>query len=321
MPNVLVLSSSSLPLLKTAKEMAPKGWRLNLVNGDEENSNLDSIAKTSDFILVFGHSVPDHIIRTGGKIKLIQLCSAGFDGVNIELAQKLGIPVATNGGANSVPVAEFTITLMLGTIRHLIVAHKNTINGNWMTPDLNGYNSYELYEKTVGIIGAGRIGTNVIRILSGFRAKTLYYDHIKNKEAEMHGAKKTDLATLLSKSDIVSVHIPLTKKTKNLIGTKEFSIMKPKCILINTSRGEVVDEKALVDALTNSKIWGAGLDVFSIEPTRATNPLFALDNVVSTPHIAGKTSESYPRRLSFAFENMLAVWNGKTPKSEITLTI
>ena len=298
--------------------MAPKGWRLNVINGNSKNSNLDSIAEISDFILVFGHSVPDHIIRTGKKIKLIQLCSAGFDGVNLELAQQLGIPVATNGGANAIPVAEFAITLMLGTIRHLIVAHKNTINGNWMTPDLNGYNSYELYGKTIGIIGAGRIGTNVIRILSGFRAQTLYYDQIKNKEAEILGAKKTDLETLLSKSDIASVHVPLTKKTKNLIGTKEFRIMKPECILINTSRGEVVDEKALVYALTNNKIWGAGLDVFTIEPSGPRNPLFALDNVVSTPHIAGKTSESYPRRLSFAFENMLAVWNGKPPKSEIT---
>ena len=101
---------------------------------------------------MFGHSVPDHILRTRGEIKLIQLCSAGFDGVKLELAQKLGIPVATNGGANAVTVTEFTIAFMLGTVRRLIRAQKNAITGNWMTPDLDGYDSYELYEKTVGII-------------------------------------------------------------------------------------------------------------------------------------------------------------------------
>jgi len=315
MPEVLVFSGPALPLLDMANEMKPNDWNLHIRSSESTDAEVAEAAEKADFILVFGHGVSDDVLRLAAKTKLVQLCSAGFDGINLGLAGEMGIPVANNGGANAIPVAEFAITLALSTIRHLIVTVADTRTGDWMRPEVDGRDSHELFGATVGIIGAGRIGSTVAGMLRGFETTTLYTDKVRSEKAESYGATRVELDELLERSDIVTLHTPLDNSTHALIGERELKLMKKTAVLINTCRGPVVDEFALQQALENDEIWGAGLDVFEQEPVDPNNPLLKLDNVVVAPHIAGKSYESYPRRVRFAFENMKRVWNGGTPQS------
>ena len=315
MTEVLVFSGKALPLLNMAEKMKPDGWNLHIMTRDSSESEVMEAAKIADFILVFGHGVSDDVLRTAKKTRLVQLCSAGFDGINLKLAGEMGIPVANNGGANAVPVAEFAITLMLSTIRHLIVTDADTRAGDWMRPGLDGRDTHELFGTTVGIVGAGRIGSTLAGMLRGFETTTLYTDAIRSEKAEGFGAKKVGLDELLERSDIVTLHTPLNASTRGLIGERELKLMKSTAVLINTCRGRVIQEDALHRALVDGEIWGAGLDVFEQEPVAPDNPILKLDNVVVAPHVAGKSYESFPRRVRFAFENMSRVWNGGAPES------
>jgi phosphoglycerate dehydrogenase-like enzyme len=315
MPEVLVFSGPALPLLDMADDMKPDGWNLHIRTADSTEEEVTAAAEVADFILVFGHGVSDDVLRTAEKTKLVQLCSAGFDGINLGLAGEMGIPVANNGGANAIPVAEFAIMLALSTIRHLIVSDSDTRDGGWMRPEVDGRDSHELFGATVGIIGAGRIGSTVAGMLRGFDTTTLYTDKIRSEKAENFGATRVELDELLERSDFVTLHTPLDSSTHGLIGPRELHLMKKTAVLINTCRGPVVQEDALYEALQDGEIWGAGLDVFEQEPVDLDNPILKLDNVVVAPHIAGKSYESYPRRVRFAFENMVNVWQGGKPES------
>ncbi len=279
---------------------------------------LAEAAAGADFVLVFGGSVPDAVLRAGRRVRLVQLCSAGFDGVDLGLSRELGIPVANNGGANAIPVAEFTIALVLNVMRHAVIADRDTRAGRWMRPGLDGRDTRELTGKTVGIVGAGRIGSQVAALLRGFETETLYADVGPSALAESFGARRVALDELLSRSDVVTLHVPLTDATRALIGRRELQRMRRTAVLVNTCRGEVVDEAALHAALVAGEIWAAALDVFEHEPVAASNPLLGLDNVVLGPHIAGKSQESYPRRLRFAFENMQRVWAGEPAESLVS---
>ncbi len=318
MPNVLVLSGPALPLMKMADEMKPDGFELNPCTEETDPEEVERLAGDADFVLAFGHGVTENILRAGKNLKLVQLCSAGYDGVNLQIAGELGIPVANNGGANAIPVAEFAMTLILACHRHLPIAHNDTRDDVWMRPEIDGYDSYELFGKTVGIVGAGRIGSTLARLLRGFETTTLYTDLVRSEQAESYGATRVDLDELLAESDVVSLHTNLNSTSEKLIGARELSLMKESALLVNTCRGPVVDEAALIEALRNNEIWGAGLDVFEIEPVEADNPLLQMDNVVVAPHVAGKSWESYPRRVDFAFSNMQRVWRGETPESVVT---
>ncbi len=317
MPEVLVFSGPALPLLDMANDMKPDDWNLHVCTNASSEAEVAEAAEIADFILVFGHGVSDDVLRKAKKTKLVQLCSAGFDGINLGLAGEMGIPVANNGGANAIPVAEFALTLMLSTIRHLIVSVTDTQAGDWMRPEVDGRDTHELFGTTVGIIGAGRIGSNVAGMLRGFETTTLYNDKVRSEKAENFGATRVELDELLERSDIVTLHTPLDNTTKGIIGERELRLMKNTGVLINTCRGPVVDEIALQHALEDGEIWGAGLDVFEQEPVDPNNPILKLENTVVAPHIAGKSYESYPRRVRFAFENMTKVWQGGQPDSVV----
>ena len=318
MPNVLVISGPALPLIDIAEEMRPADWNLNIVNSETSEAEANAAAAEADFALVFGHGISDSALRAGKNLKLVQLCSAGFDGVNTVLAGELGIPVANNGGANAIPVAEFAVTLMLSTMRHAVLADQDTRAGKWMRPEIDGRDTWELFGKTVGIVGAGRIGSTVARLLRGFETNTLYTDPVRSEKAEEYGARRVELDELLSESDIVTLHTPLDSGTQGMIGRRELGLMKKSAILINTCRGPVVNEAELIDGLNSGDIWAAGLDVFEQEPVDPNNPLLTMENVVVGPHVAGKSQESYPRRVKFAFENMQRVWDGGKAESLVS---
>ena len=314
MPTVLCLGASSNPAAQAISELAPDGWKTSLV---ETDSAAGRSAADADFILVYGSRLSDDVLRAAGKARLVQLCSAGYDGVNVALAGELGIPVANNGGANAIPVAEMAVTLMLAAYRHLVPLDRGLRDGDWMPEWGDGRDSYELSGKTVGIVGAGRIGSTVAKLMQGFDPVILYTDPVRSEKVEGLGGNRVDLDTLLRTSDIVTLHVPLLPSTRRMIGERELSLMKPSTVIVNTSRGKVVDEAALVSALERREIWGAGLDVFEQEPTAPDNPLFGLDNCVVAPHVAGKSLESFPRRVQFAFDNMRRVWEGKPPESVV----
>jgi len=225
------------------------------------------------------------------------------------------VPIANNGGSNSVAVAEHTLMLMLAVYRKLSWHHANVVTGKWRVGDFSSHRLYELEGKTLGIVGLGTIGKKVVRRAAAFGVRIQYYDIARlTEEAEdALGVRFVLFPELLRTSDIVSLHVPLNAVTRNLISTRELAMMQPSAVLINTCRGPVVDENALHVALTSGRIAAAGLDVMVEEPPLANHPLFALENVTFTPHMAGPTWENWAKAFRNAFDNVQRVARGERP--------
>jgi phosphoglycerate dehydrogenase-like enzyme len=281
-----------------ALEMAPSGYDVvTVAAGSQEFRNALADA---DYLVGFVDAhINEALYKAAPKLKLIQLLSAGYDRADLTAARKAGIPISNNGGANSTAVSEHAVLLMLAVSRRLIQQHANVAAGRWRgnnTPKV-----YELKDKTLGVVGLGTIGKKTARLALGFGMRVHYYVRFRL------------LRELLRTSDLVSLHTPLNKSTHHLIGAEELALLKPEAILVNTSRGPVVDEKALYQALSTGKIAGAGLDVFDQEPPPPDNPLFALDNVVLTAHLAGPTQDSFITRLRNGYDNVQRVARGDKP--------
>jgi phosphoglycerate dehydrogenase-like enzyme len=296
-----------------------------LIDGSSlDGKEFDEQLGEADCLLVhYSDPLTSEIMEKGHNLKLIQTPSVGFQHIDMDAATRLKIPVANAAGFNSISVAEHTVMLILATIRKLPNVHSVLAKGGWRLPDQSEM-PYELMGKTVGIVGLGRIGREVAKRLKPFDVKLLYYDAIKPSPAteKRLAVKYATLNRLLKSSDIVTLHVPLMKKTEKLISTPQLNIMKPTAVLINTSRGEVIDEPALTKALKEKKIRGAGLDVFCDEPVMdrklskkwKENPLLRLDNVVLTPHTASWTSEAILQRLvEVVLENLTRAATGKKP--------
>ncbi|AHC51448.1 2-hydroxyacid dehydrogenase [Sulfolobus acidocaldarius SUSAZ] len=249
------------------------------------------------------------IMSSCSDLKLIARTGVGVDETRVDLAEakRRGIAITYNPGVNSPSVAEFTFTLILSLYKRIFKITNLVKEGEWA----KGQNifTYELFNKTLGIIGLGNIGRRVARIGKAFEMEVLGYDLYIKKSDE--GIRLTDLSTLLKESDIVTIHVPLTQETKNLIGEEQIRLMKPNAIIINTSRGGIIDEEALLKALKEKRIAGAGLDVLALEPPNPNNPLFSLDNVIITPHVAGVTHEAAERGFIGALTQVLNLLQGK----------
>ncbi len=257
------------------------------------------------------------------KVRLIAQPSTGYDHIDIEACREKGIPVANAGGANAVSVAEYTIMAALALFRRLIKAHNDLASGRWSQWELMDLGTYDLYGKTWGVIGLGRIGREVVKRLKGFDVRILYYDKFRlpeDKEAEL-GVEYAPLGKLLKLSDVVSIHVPLTEETRGMIGERELRLMKPTAVLINPSRGEIVDEEALAKALREGWILGAAVDVYSREPPGPDHPLTGLENVniITTPHIAGATSDARTRIIQVTVENIIRVLKGEEPVNVVNM--
>jgi glyoxylate reductase/D-3-phosphoglycerate dehydrogenase len=234
--------------------------------------------------------------------------------MNLPLAEDLGIAVANNGGANRVAVAEHTLMLMLATHRRMMFYANNVKAGRWKQEQDRKIDVFELEGKTLGLIGMGNIGRQVARRAAAFDMGLQYYDKyhpLTPVEEETMGIKAVDMDTLLQTSDVVSTHVPLTRETYGMIGKRELELMKPTGVVINTSRGGVIEETALAEALISGTIAAAGLDVMEHEPPDPNDPLLQIENLVITPHTAGPTLESIPKRAANGFENIQHVWSGQ----------
>lgn len=310
-PMILLVSKLS-DTIELAQKLVPSGFNLQIASAgsDEYTTTLPSAQYLVGFI---ANSLTDTLFKEASQLKLVQLLSAGYDTLDIAAAKRSGIPVANNGGANANATAEHTILLMLAASRHLVWQHNKVIAGQWQ--GTNAPRRHELGGKTLGIVGFETIGQKVANIAAAFGMIVHYYDIVRLRENEESalGVQFRLLGELLHSSDVISLHVPLNQATVGLIGHRELEQMKSSAILINTSRGPVVDEAALVEALSNGTIAGAGLDVFEHEPPRNDHPLFALENVVLTPHLAGPTWESKTAMMRNAFDNIERVERGQQP--------
>jgi phosphoglycerate dehydrogenase-like enzyme len=271
----------------------------------------DALIIIGDF--TFNTPITKKIVMAAKGVRLIQQPSVGYQHIDIDACREAGIPVANTAGANDISVAEHTIMLALSLIKKLIYANNKTQKGEWPQLDVGGG---ELFDKQYGIFGLGRIGREVAKRLIPFGVNIKYYDIVRlNKDEENElSVSYMGLEDILKTSDIISLHLPLTDKTKGIIGAREISLMKPVAILINVGRGELVDEGALASALREGEIAGAGIDVFSEEPIRSDNPLIGIENAILTPHIAGTTNEAKGRVIAMAFENIYNVLIGREDK-------
>jgi phosphoglycerate dehydrogenase-like enzyme len=306
------------PLPKTimdvARGMVPAGYELEVL--DQQDPRFAAAIKEAEYFMGFARGgMGADFYRAAPRLKLIQLISAGYDRLDVEAARQARVPVANNGGANSVAVAEHTMMLILAVYKRLAWQHHNVVAGKWRLGDLGEQRVYELAGKTLGIVGLGTIGKKVARRAPAFDMKVQYYDIVRLSEDQEDalGVRFTLFPELLRTSDVVSLHVPLNAATRNMMGAREFTLMKDTAILINTCRGPVVDEAALHQALTTRQIAGAGLDVMAQEPPVTDHPLFKLDNVTITPHMAGPTWENWAKAFRNGFDNIERVAAGRAP--------
>ena len=295
-----------------ARDMAPAGF--DLVIAEADSAEYRAALADADYLVGFvDFVVADDLFQAAPRLRLIQLLSAGYDRADIDAARRAGVAIANNGGANAVAVAEHAVMLMLATSRQLIRQHANVTGGRWRGNAIPRL--HELNGRTLGIVGLGNIGKKTARLARAFGMRVVYYDiaRLSDHEEDALGVSFHLLSELLQVSDIVSLHVPLNQSTRHLIGKPELALMQDTAIIVNTSRGPVIDEAALIAALTAGEIAGAGLDVFDQEPPPADNPLFELDNVVLTGHMAGPTFESNQKRLRNAFDNVQRVARGAAP--------
>lgn len=249
---------------------------------DEVDQKLD----TFDGIIIGTAKVNRDLFQKAKRLKAIIKYGAGTDNIDKTAAQEYSIQVLNLPSINCETVAEMALGLMFSVARRIVEGDRCIRNGTWKR--LLGF---PVRGKTLGVIGTGAIGRALIQMISGLYMRILAYDIIHNKDIPKYGVTYVELDDLLKQSDFVSLHVPLNETTFHLIGSKELNVMKKEAFLINTSRGPVIDEKALYEALKNKKIAGAALDVFEVQPP-FENPLLDLDNVVCTPHIAAYTEET-----------------------------
>jgi len=296
--------------LAMVDDLAPKGFEI--VKALHNSPEMKAALPGTDYLVGFVQQyVTPQLFKDAPKLKLVQLLSAGYDRADLEAARKAKVPLCNNGGANSVAVSEHALLLMLAVSRRLITQHRNVTAGRWQgnaPPTL-----HELRDKVLGIVGLGTIGKKVARLALAFGMAVHYYDIKRLSEAEEDalGVRFRLLPEILRGSDILSLHVPLNESTRAMIGAGELAVMKPSAIIVNTSRGPVIDEKALTAVVAAGKLFGAGLDVFDEEPTPPDNPLLKLDNVILTAHLAGPTFESNITRLRNGFDNVQRVARGE----------
>lgn len=257
-----------------------------------EITSQDLISKVKEYDVIIVRSrtkITREVIEHATKAKIIARVGVGLDNIDTIEAQKYNIEVINAGEASVNAVSELVLGFMFSLSRNIPFANNATKNGKWIKKNLTGV---ELKGKYLGIIGLGKIGRNVARLARGLRMNLIGYDVVPIDKSFIQEVSliTTDLKTLVESSDFITCHVPLTEQTRHLINQEVLARMKNNSFLINTSRGEVIDEKALVDSLKNKKIGGAALDVYEVEPP-TNKELLELDNLICTPHIGAQTKE------------------------------
>ncbi len=276
---------------------------------------LDLVRDADGLLCLLTEKIDKEVYDAGRKLRVVSTMSVGYDHVDVPEATKRGIYVCYTPGVLTNATADFAWTLIMATSRRLVEGDKYVREGKWVipwAPDM--LLGYEVYGATLGVVGIGRIGQAVIERSRGFKMKVLYYDVIRRTDLEKElGIEYCEIDDLLKRSDIVTIHVPRSKETIGLINENNLKLMKPSAVVVNTSRGGIIDERGLYKALSNGWIFAAGLDVHEKEPTPMEDPLLKLPNIIVAPHIASATHQSRSKMSEFAALNLVKVLKGEEP--------
>lgn len=294
------------------KEVLAAHTELVMASSLDEASLIEQVQDVDAIVIRANGAVTARLMDAAPKLKVIGRHGVGVEAIDLDAAKARGIVVCNTPDANLESVAEQAVGFMLAVSKQIVRADKATRQGRWNVR--YEYIGQELYGRTLGLIGMGRIGSRVAEICHlAFQMPVLYYDVIAYPALEEKlDAKKLPLEEVLGQADYVTLHVPLLPSTKGLIGKDQLAMMKQGAILINTARGAVVDEAALVEAIESGHLGGAGLDVFATEPTPADNPLFNLENVVLSPHMAAHTDDAL-KAMSMVAQDVIRVLEGQEP--------
>jgi len=319
MPKIYVTRSISEEGIELLKK---KGFQVD-INPEDKVLSRDELKKAvsgyDGLLCLLTDKIDGEVLDAAGKqLKIVANYAVGYDNIDIKAAAERKIYVTNTPGVLTEAVAEHTFALLMSVAKRIVEADDFVRAGKYKQWEPKGFLGPQIWGKTIGIVGLGRIGSFVAQIAhGGFNMEVLYHDVTKNEEFEMRfSAKYREMPELLRESDFVTIHVPLLPETHHLIGAKELGTMKESAILVNTSRGPVVDEVALVEALKSKKIAGAGLDVYEHEPD-LTPGLSELPNVALTPHTASATNEARSAMSRIAAENIIAALEGKTPPNAV----
>jgi glyoxylate reductase len=256
--------------------------------------------------------VNDELLDAAPDLKIVANFAVGYDNIDVPACSRRKVLVSNTPGVLSEATADQAFALILAVARRVVEGHTMVANNEWLGWAPTQLLGQDLMNRTLGIIGMGRIGQEVAKRALGFDMKVIYFNRSRHLEAEEKlGARYVDLPTLLKESDVISIHCPYSKETHHLIGENELKQMKPNAILVNTARGPIVHEAALVKALQEKQIWGAGLDVFEFEP-KVTDELKTMPNVTLAPHLGSATEGTRNAMITLAAEAIIAVLNGRT---------
>jgi phosphoglycerate dehydrogenase-like enzyme len=291
---------------------APPGFTTAWLEEHDDSATRRANLATADFLVAERLSAEE--IALARRVRLIQAPGVGYEHVDVAAGAARGIPVAITPEGTVTGVAEHTVMMMLALYKHLTEAHGALTAGRWIHDQLRPI-CLMLAEKRVGIVGLGRIGREVARRLRGWEVELVYHDirRLAPEDEARLDAAYLPLDELLRTADIVTLHVYLGPSSHHLIGERELNLMKPTAILINTARGEVVDEPALYRALQARRILGAGIDAWTEEPTPPDNPILRLDNVLATPHMATANRDAMIKKARAWYANFERVLRGEPP--------
>lgn len=318
-PNVYVTRQ----LFKPAINIIEKHCTVEIFDGEDNpiprTLLLEKVKDANGLLCLLTDKIDKKVLDAGKKLRVISNYAVGFNNIDVNEATKRGIYVTNTPGILTETTADCAFALLMASARRITEGDRNIRTKKWVHawgPKM--FIGADVHGKTLGIIGLGRIGTAMTQRAKGFDMKVIYYDPYRREDLEKGwGIGYTPLDELLATSDFVSVHVPLTEETHHLISKEQFSKMKRTAYLINTSRGPVIDEKALYEALKNRTIAGAGIDVFENEPLDRNSPLIELDNIVMTPHIASASIETRTAMAVMAATNLVSVLLGKEPPNTV----
>ena len=277
---------------------------------------LEKVKNIDGLLSLLTDRIDANLMNAAPKLKVISNMAVGYDNINIPEATNHSIVVGYTPGVLTETTADFAFALIMAAARRVVEADAYTRKGRWKTWGPMVMLGQDIHHATLGLVGLGRIGMEVAKRARGFNMKVIYFDAQRRstqEEKELGVEYIPELSTLLSRSDFVSLHVPLIPQTHQLMGAKEFALMKPTAILVNTSRGPVVDQKALYEALKAKQILAAAIDVTETEPISPDDPLLTLDNIIITPHIASASVVTRTRMAVMAAENLIAGLRGQVP--------